>query len=538
MTSPDEMQYLIDRCTFQSVKAVLFSKTDIDTVVLVKPNCSLEQVATFCVNNDASALERLKVKTDIVFLSPTKHPRTPVDRHSYLLDSDFVEVLLVPPLYLVRAKPHTQALENAIAVCGITRCKQCGFLCGTELSSQYWHPPVNYSAGVDEYCLGCWLDCGPDATSTRHHVLVEPTGDLIVDYNAIFHLGYRLAILPVARLELGSAPICFPNMICFYPPGTIDLEQLLIRSNSEGTLRLAEHSSLASQINEKVLSTHPLVVLPCRFDWDDFCNASHKAHLEFIRSLSEIIDDECFNFIRYRQCHIEPIDILPGRPGQINSNHMMAGALLFDPEKGGQIIGGDAFTHIVTRGLGLPLEPIDCTQFPRFGEVGNFVKHVLSLYSQLIEANSSTTKFVQCLTLLEVLASAEESERFKAFKNTKKNIVRYATNDHNEYKRIMTRMIALTGLKDESGKNIGYRTEIIHFGKRLESLIPSINERENLFRELENYIKCVLDHLIDHSEMSWEDYKVIRDSIGPYGVAPDTSQSSTAPAQQTDDIPF
>lgn len=539
MTSPDDLKHLIDRCAFQSVKAALFNHDDVQSVVFVRPGCSLEQVAAFCVDGSKHALDQLKADGDIVVLSPAKTTaRTSVDRGSYLLDSDYVEVLRVPPIYLVRAKAHAQSTETSIAVRGITGCKQCGSLCGTNSASQYWNPPWNYLAGVDEYCLDCWLDCGPDEERFDHYC-IEPTDDLLSDYESLFNLGYHLAILPVARMELSSAPIGFPGMISFHPVGAVDLDSLEISPNPENTPCLAERLSHASGIDEEVFARHPLIVLPCRFDWSDFRNSSYRAQLEFIRSLSEIVDDECFNFIRYRQCPIEPVHALPGRAGQTNSNHMMAGALLYSRENGGRIIGGDAFSHIVTRGLGLRIESINGDEFPKQGEVGKLVNHALSMYSHLIETNSSTAKFVQCLTLLEFLASLEEPGKFKPFKNTKKFVVRYSTTDPTEYQRIMERMVELNGMKDETGQNVGYRTQIVHFGKRLESLVPNLDERQELFQELEGYIRAVIDHLIEHSEKSWDDYKLIRDSLGPYGKAPEPAPPPTESAPPTtDDTPF
>lgn len=129
-------------------------------------------------------------------------------------------------------------------------------------------------------------------------------------------------------------------------------------------------------------------------DWSSFCRSGDSDHMDFIRTLSDHVDRYCLNFIRHKQCPIETIDRLLGQAGMVNSNSMMAGALLYNHTlKEARIIGA-AFTHTITRGLGLPLESIDHKLFPKSGEVGKIVNHALSLYTALLEANSSTLRFM------------------------------------------------------------------------------------------------------------------------------------------------
>ena len=103
------------------------------------------------------------------------------------------------------------------------------------------------------------------------------------------------------------------------------------------------------------LCHHSLVAFPYSFDWQGFRRNDFRANTEFIRNLSRHLDRVCFNFIRYHQCPIfangDPIHSLPRKAGQIDTNHMMAGALLYNHSiREGRIIGGYAFTHFITRG--------------------------------------------------------------------------------------------------------------------------------------------------------------------------------------------
>jgi hypothetical protein len=116
----------------------------------------------------------------------------------------------------------------------------------------------------------------------------------------------------------------------FYPPRVADLNGLNVKANDPNSRFLNEYSSAASGVDLETMNDHSLVAFPMAFDWDNLWNQNHAAHMEFIRSMSEMVDDRCLNVIRYYSCRIEPADDLPGHAGQIESNHMMAGAVLYN----------------------------------------------------------------------------------------------------------------------------------------------------------------------------------------------------------------
>ena len=339
----------------------------------------------------------------------------------------------------------------------------------------------------------------------------ELTGNLLEDFDCFLEREMCLVVMPISRLTIDDPPKFYPPNIVFYPEGYANLDNLHIKINYLNSNSIAEIASIASRINQEILDFHPLIVFPIRTSWSVFIHCGHTDHLEFIRTLSEYVDKSCLNFIRYMQCSIEPIDSIPGRAGMANSNNMMSGALLYNHFlKESRIIGGAAFTHTITRGVGLPLDSINFNLFPKDGEVGNIVNHALSLYTELLEANSATSRFVQALSLLEFLAFPDE---YKNFQDVKKIIARYIAKNRSEYKTLLDRFFEMTGKKDDANKMIGYRTKIVHMGESIENIFQSSNERKSLFLELQSYIKAVIDHMIEHSDKSWVEYLNIREQL-------------------------
>jgi hypothetical protein len=416
-----------------------------------------------------------------------------------------------------------------------------------ERHERMFSQPEDYRSGCEEYCLACWLGVGPldfpdtnlepDASNPEtmtegqtHDAEITDNGpeseidndeqDLLSRYRPFLNEGYLLAVMPISRVFVEGSPIIYRNLFTFVPPGFANLPRLNIVPNRETGCSLAEGQSAASRLTEELLSDLTLVVFPCRGELGKIINASHEEHLDLIRELSENVDRSCLNFVRYRLCGFEPIDTLPGRAGQIHSNSMMSGLCLYDPmSKQSRIFGGAAFTHMITRGLGLELERIDRNEFSRMGEVGNIVEHALSLYSNAIEAGTATSRFVQALGLLEFLAYPSDINQHHKFEDVKKVISRYIAKNSEEYRFLLDRFHELTGLKDKNmGKIVGIRTRVVHKGEQLEKILPDRQQRIELFHELDRYIRAVIDHMIRHSELTFEEYEKKRDLLRPFEV--------------------
>jgi hypothetical protein len=390
-------------------------------------------------------------------------------------------------------------------------CANCGSLYSAEKlflsSSQYFRPPYNYADACLTHCLACWLGVGPEQGEGRE----EFTGELLRECSDWLKPGAHLCVMPIARAVL-DLPLKMRDDAIFYPPNTIKFETLRVYPNSLTSTTLAEYISATTKTDTETLDFHVTVVFPIRFDWDNMWATSHKGQMEFIRFLSEVVDEESLNLLRYQECRIDLSDALPARAGQLDSNHMMSAALVYNAaNQQGRIIAGAAFTHFITRGVGLPIVPIELRKFPGNGEVGHIARRALSLYGALLEANSPSTKFVQALSLLEFLA---DPLRYRKFREVKKIVARYVATTQQDYERILSRFEDLTGKKDpQTGDEIGYRTRIVHIGDRLDTLLPSFDDRQKLFLELDGYIRPMIDHMIANSGLSFAEYERVRDAL-------------------------
>jgi len=343
-------------------------------------------------------------------------------------------------------------------------------------AGHYFNGPEKYINGCFTHCLSCWLGVGPELDEYEEPSILQDCGGWLPP-------GSHLVLMPLDRVHLDYDPIRYDGII-FYPPEHVDLE--LLNVSSWGSNSLAGKVSRASGIDSSTIAKHATVAFAAKFDWDNLWQQSYKTHRQFIRKLSEFVDKRYLDLARFRLCQLDLPDTLPGRAGQVASNYMMAAVIVYNAaDQEARIIGSDAFSHRVVRGLGLPLVRIDESEFPKEGELGNIVQHALSLYTQLIEANSDTSKFIQALALLEYLADPED---YLKFKKVAKVVARYVARDKGDYHRVEDRFFELTGRKDPKTQEcVGYRTRIIHIGERLEELVPDERERAKLFIEVSNH---------------------------------------------------
>ncbi len=379
-----------------------------------------------------------------------------------------------------------------------------------------------WSFDHDEPSCGPLPDAAPPVARKSDHVCkkalrrnrtCERTGRIREDFADYLARGYLIAVLPISRIDIDYSPIEYPHAVIFHAPGFLEIEELNVVPNRTQGVNRAELASAYSGIDVDLLNNHHLVAFPCRFNWNEFCGGSHEGHLEFIRTLSAYVDRTCLNVIKFNFCRFGLADTIPGRAGTVMSNLMMAGALLYNHERcESRIIGGSVFSHAVVKGLGLPLQPLSRRAFPRNGEVGRIVGHGLELFASTLEASNPTLQFVQAISLLEYLADPFE---FTKFQDVKRIIARYKATDQRQYADLLERFFELTA-KVVDGTMVGYRTRIVHMGQRLEDIVPDSNERARLFRELQGYVGCVMEHMIKHSELDWADYVELRQGMKPF----------------------
>ncbi len=340
--------------------------------------------------------------------------------------------------------------------------------------------------------------------------------NLLEDFFDSLAEGALLAIMPISRVTMCLEPINYQFGITFYPAGSVDLSTLGYIPNRErgDGVTLWEHQLAASRVTLDDFEENTLVVFPCSLNWSEFRKLNLKGYMRLIRKLSSWVDN-ALDVVRYYECELDNFHSLPDKAGTTNLNPMMSAAMLFNPEcHEARIIAGDAFASRLTRGLGLPLVRIEEDRYPQDGEVGKIARHAMSLLSSAMENPNYTTKFTQCISLLEFLANPGE---YTKFGDVKKIVSRYIAKDEKAYQKLLERFYDLTGRKDEeTGQYVGMRTRIVHLGEKIEDIVPEDSKLHELFVELQFYIKKVIDHMIVYSYLTWDEYLVQRDALRNY----------------------
>lgn len=414
-------------------------------------------------------------------------------------------------------------------------CRICGSTYSVEQyldQEMYFGVPYRYIDGCQETCLECWLGVGPmDDTGLEipprtvetcdfqlevphNQFRVGPfeltwpfheekyyarfwQGDLATAYEWFFDSGWHLALLPITRVT-ALRPVFFPNGGAIYPVSGVRLDDLHPVHNSADSDSHPERCSAASGLTIDALQQTAVVVVPVRLEWGSLVRGSHREHLSAIRRLSELVDRTMLDFCRFQFCRLHRPDGLPAHAGQIKHQSQMAGALIYNHSlRESRLFGGAAFTHALTSGIGMPLTQLEFDQMPLDGEVGHIVDHGLSLYGSLLEASSETSKFTQAIALLEYLAFPGE---YRPLQKVRAVVVRCVAGTPQEREWLTERF-----------KNVlfgpeGYRTHIVHNGKRLDQLVPNARERVELLCELDSYIRAMLGDMIVNSTMRWQEY--------------------------------
>ena len=419
-------------------------------------------------------------------------------------------------------------------------------------NKSHFYKPYDYIKGCSEYCLHCWLllDDKPDsnlnAENDKTDIVIKlnltypsnhnywynednyqeiDLGNLELAYKDYIIDDFHLVILPISRLVIHrSIFLSLGTMI--YPEGRLDFSSLNLENLETSELldeipqelsskQLSSLQSQLSDISIETLNEYSLIVMPVSLEWETLSNATHEEHLELIYNISEKLDSVFLNYIKYMNCKISylPNNQLPSSASQTNVNNMSTALFINTKTNNAKLISGSVFSHQITKGMGLVMAQPEWNNFPKKGAVGQLVSHALILYNQIIQTQSATARFVQILSLLEFLAFPTV---YKPFKEVKKVITRYIEGDSSSkaYKDILNRFEELTGKKDKTtGEELGLRTNIVHLGKHLEELVPSFQERKKLFEELDEYIRCVIDHMIMYSNLSMQDYEVEKSKL-------------------------
>lgn len=402
-------------------------------------------------------------------------------------------------------RPFTEeelTVERTCAVCGSRYAL-------AYASDHYFREPYNYYNGCAATCLTCWLGCGPDSDDSL-------TGNVLRELAPNLGPDTHLIVMPIYRLML-SEPIRFQSKSIVYPHRMAKLQDLSLVLTDEVSNSLAVFQSRSTFIDTGVFSQTPTIAFTYPFDWDDLWHIRHKDQMEYLRLFSQIADIKCLNWIRYRLCEIGVPDTLPSRAGQIEKNAMVSAALVYNAfRREGGIIAGDAFSSAFTKGLGLPIDEEDLpyNEFPeQDGEVGVIALYALDLYSTMLQAEYPTAQFTQLMALLEFLVDPFD---YTKAEDVGKLIGRYVAKNAIEYERFKARHRELSGEKNSAtGEYTGYRTRIVHMGARLETILPP-GPRNELLKELDGYVRTVLNHMIERSSWTWVSYIDARSAMTPF----------------------
>lgn len=339
--------------------------------------------------------------------------------------------------------------------------------------------------------------------------------------------GARLCIMPVPRLELDDKIDVIEGFV-FYPASTLDLEELRVvwvpadefaktMERGNGVVQ-AEGSDLewlkcaASQISLDYFRKYALIVFTTPVDWERFLSGDHAYHCNLLREMSEHAET-ALDLLRFDFCRLHLPDTLPGRAGTFDFDSPYTGALFYTLEDHeSYVVGGQVVTHHLVAGLGLEISTLPATTHIGRGEAGNIARRGLSLYSAAMESNSLTSKFVQCMSLLEFLANPDD---YMQMKKVKREIAAHVAGTAEEYQAILDDVERLTSFKDGRGRQIGLRTSIVHQGSRFETLVPEKRDQDAIFNRLERYIGKTIFDLIALSDDSWDAVVAFRNDRRP-----------------------
>ena len=378
-------------------------------------------------------------------------------------------------------------------------------------------------------CLGC------DRITRISQVRKPKVPSYPPEFAALIAHGSQVAVMPVSRVSL------YDHMrigdFILSPAGAIDfslLRPIPNRTMEEATVD--QVTSLIGQDHREVLTSltgfnvaalaeNATLAFATNVNWQSFLTADHAADRRLIRRLCQV-GEPAIDLLRYEFCRFDLPESLPGRVGSWNGSGSYQGALVFDPlNHESWLIGAPiAVSSVVVRGIGLELEvpPEQTLPSPSDGEVGAIVRHALSLYTEVLEANSDTSKFIRAMTLLEFLASPND---YLTWKKAKKEIACHLASTRARYNGLLDRFRELTHFPDASGQERGYRTLVIHHGKFLDDIIPDETSRATLFRELQGYAWPVLQHMLERPALRWSEFldyrKQLKCQIGVASKAED-----------------
>ena len=309
---------------------------------------------------------------------------------------------------------------------------------------------------------------------------------VVLDFLPQLEAGGILCLLPVPRVEI-EREIGLIGGYRLYPRGKIDMNGLRIvsspQSEAEEMQTKFEHDGHfnSSQLSWKQsamtgvapsdFDKHALIVFASDMDMDMLFEGNHEDHRRLIAD--HAYDAErAMDTVRFDFCRMDLPATLPGRVGTLGIGSSFSTELFYSlGDHESYILGCENVTHLISCGLGLEFECSPSIQNIGNGEVGHIVRRALAMFSEALESNSETDKFVRAMSTMEFIAGGGE---YLNMKKAKTNIGAHCASDKTDYLSICERFRRLTSISEEgTGLQLGYRTLIVHMGKRLEQIIEN-----------------------------------------------------------------
>lgn len=331
----------------------------------------------------------------------------------------------------------------------------------------------------------------------------------------------RLVVMPISRV-LVERPLTVGSFRVF-PPGELNLTKLRpipnyspledVEGATTGELagqQLREAATSLTGFDLGVLNDNALVTFIEEIEWDNFLEATHNDDIDLLQRLSAR-GERAMDIVRFKLCRLDLPATLPGMVGSWEGSGPYLGALLYCREDHeSYLIAGEAAGYAsITSGIGLDFDNDHPEPLPSAsdGEVGAIAVHALSLLSDAMYSRNDSSKFLRTMTLMEFLANPDE---YQNWKKAKGNIACHCARSPERYLQILRRLKELTSIEDPQGVQRGFRTLVIHHGKFLEEVIPDRGERKALFAEMFGYVGVVLQDMLEHVELSWEEFSAYR----------------------------
>jgi hypothetical protein len=305
-------------------------------------------------------------------------------------------------------------------------------------------------------------------------------------------------IFPMERLDLKNEE-SFGNIRVF-PKGSIDIDDMF-----SNTIFMSKEENDKFGVNIEKFKSNPLAVINDQSyaDYPGSISSDLQIMNTAISKASIIID-----YIKFEFCSLVAPKTMPARLGQVSSGETL---LLMYNGKGSpftRIIDTTIYSNTLTAGVGLDLNSEVFTDFNLLnadvGEVGNIAKQALRMFSNALEENDNTGKFIEIMRLFEFIA---DPNSFTKFQKVRTKIASHIVENSSDINRLQDEFKYYSSGDNEDG----LRTEIIHNGKSIEILIPESSKQIDLFNTLQLYItKCIRD-LICFYNKSWAELEDIRD---------------------------